>query len=77
MLAIGQALDDAVSRLTALAVLSVTFTSEPDGLEVADDIKPDDVGDIMKAMQGLQDTTNQWIDNVPHRGIYRPKENSL
>ena len=77
MPAIGQVLDDAVSRLTVLAVLSVTFTREPGGLEVADDIKPDDVGDIMKAMQEIQDTTNQWIDNVPHRGIYRPRENSL
>ena len=55
--------------MVAVTSLTFTITSKPEGLDVAEDIQPSDIGAILKAIQEPQDTSNQWIDNVPHRGI--------
>ena len=63
------ALEAALAQMANLTTLKVSFTSEPEGLAVAEDIQQDYIGTIVKAMQEPQDTSTQWIDNVPHRGI--------
>ena len=65
----GIALEAASANIAALTTLNVSFTSEPAGLAMAEDIQPGAIGAIVTGMQEPQDTSNQWIENVPHRGI--------
>ena len=69
MPALGQVLQDATSKLAALTSLNVTLSSEPDGLPLAEDIRPGAIGELIKALQTPTDTTSKWIDNKQHRGI--------
>ena len=45
------------------------LSSEPDGLPLAEDIQPGEIGELIKALQTPTDTTSKWIDNKQHRGI--------
>ena len=59
----------AAATMSALTSLSITFTSEPEGLAFAEDILPGNIVGILEALEDPVESTNRWIDNVPHRGI--------
>ena len=65
----GEALQTAAAKLASLTSISVSFTTEPDGLAVAEDIQPGDIGDVLKAIVEPAEAAGQWIDNISHRGI--------
>ena len=55
--------------MATLTSLSVTFTSEPEGLPLAEDIQPASIIAIVEALEDPADTAGKWIDNKQHRGI--------
>jgi hypothetical protein len=63
------ALEAAAANTLALTSLTFTFTTEPEGLDVAADVQPSAISDIMKAIEESTHSTPQWIDNVSLRGI--------
>ena len=63
------ALEAAAANTVALTSLTFTLTTEPEGLDVAADVQPSAISDIVKAIEEPAHSTRQWIDNVSRLGI--------
>ena len=65
----GQALQAAAANLAALASLTYSLSTEPEGLDLKEDVAPGSIGAIVMAIQGPTEAASKWIDNKSHRGI--------
>ena len=63
------ALEAIVAAMADLTSLSFIVTSGPDGNIIQEGIGADKVGAIVSALEQPVDSSTQWIDNRPHRGI--------